>query len=87
MLEMTPTIPPLICNRQGVEILRKFQLPLWNWAFLRVFGNNTSKEDLEMAKINLDGRIWYRCDHLSNAMRKTFGFRMIGKFLYCSPIK
>jgi len=48
---------------------------------------NFGKEDLEMAIVKLDGKVWYRCDHLSNAMRKTFGFRMIGKFLYCSPIK
>jgi len=30
---------------------------------------------------------WYKCDHLSIAMRKTFAFRMIGKQLYCKPIK
>lgn len=40
-----------------------------------------------MKKIKINGLTWYRCDHLTNLMRKYYGFRMIGKLLYCTPIK
>ena len=30
---------------------------------------------------------WFRCDHLTNGMRKSFLFRMIGNLLYCRPNK
>ena len=33
----------------------------------------------------LSGRFWYQCDHLTNLMRKTYNFRMVGKCLYCAP--
>lgn len=31
--------------------------------------------------------IWYRVDYFTLAMRKVYRFRMIGKLLYCQPIK
>ena len=30
---------------------------------------------------------WFRCDHLTNCMRKSYLFRMIGTLLYCRPNK
>ena len=32
-----------------------------------------------------NGRVWFRCDHLTNYMRKLYHFRMIGKCLYMRP--
>jgi len=45
------------------------------------------KGEIVMEKLNLGGKIWYRCNHLSMLMRKTYNFRMVGKVLYCSPRK
>ncbi len=30
---------------------------------------------------------WFKCDHLTMLMRKTYTFRRIGKILYCKPKK
>jgi len=32
-------------------------------------------------------KTWFRVDFITLLMRKTYGFRMIGKFLYCTPIR
>ena len=29
---------------------------------------------------------WTPCDHITLFMRKSYGFRMIGKRLYCRPL-
>lgn len=30
---------------------------------------------------------WHKCDHITILMRKNYYFRMIGKYLYCKPVK
>jgi len=35
--------------------------------------------------IKINGRKWFKCDHVTILMRKVYNFRMIGKRLYCAP--
>ena len=37
-------------------------------------------------KIIMQGRTYHLFTHLTNLMRKTYGFAMVGKQLYCTPI-
>jgi len=38
-----------------------------------------------MEKREINGVTWHRCDYLSNGTRRWYHFRMIGRYLYCTP--
>ena len=42
---------------------------------------------MDYKHIDRFGRVWHRCDHITNMMRRTFGFIWVGRVRYCRPLE